>query len=636
MCRLGLAGILSALAAPADPHLPALLGDHMVLQRDVPVNIWGSADPGERIEVRLGSHRPESTVATSSGAWKVELPPLSPGGPFTLTVTGKRAVVVRDVLVGEVWLLSGQSNMNYALRRAAGGEAATEAAHHYALRLFKVPLRSSLQPEEGIDSSWKICSPETAADFSAVGYFFGDELHRALGVPVGLIQSEWSGSAAEEWTPKDLLESKPELAALTRQNQDPNALPEFGVDLSDFSLLRAADGHDAVPVAGLDGGDCRRCGFNWTADARDLFTLVAPEKGEAGYAVRIQGLLGADNTPVFTYQYREDDLPVDLSMYSGIRFRFRGKGSIGFSSVQPTVADGSDYEAKPLSAKAGWQSATIPFASLKQPGWGKQMPFTAFSLSAFKISARREGFERPSAGLFNAMIVPLTKFAIRGAAWYQGESNTGRAWQYRTLLPAMIQGWRRAWGRGDFPFLIVQLPNYGAGSTEPAGSTWAELREAQLLTARTVPSAGLVVTIDVGESDNVHPAQKQPVGHRLALRALSSVYGQAVVSSGPTYESMQVAAGAARLRFGNVGAGLATRNGTPVRGFAVAGEDRRFVWADAEIEGNEIVVRSASVPQPVAVRYGWADNPDCNLINKEGLPASPFRTDNWPAMTEKQ
>jgi sialate O-acetylesterase len=623
---------LAAAAVLAEPRLPALIGDHMVLQQGVPARIWGKANPGEAIDVTLGSNAPRSAVAGPDGAWQVMLGPLRSGGPFTMTVHGSRTVVVRDVMVGEVWVLSGQSNMTFPLSRSSTAATAIPAADHPDIRLYTVPQRSTEAPLEDAGASWQICTPESARGFSAVGYFFGEELHRRLGVPIGLIHSAWSGSRAEQWTPLDLLESSPELAPMAHPARGALGSPDFRLEFDDFELLRAPDGHDAVPLLNFDDGACPLCSFSWRSGAADGFSLTAPGYGGAGYAARIEGRADPSRPTVFKYRYREDSSPIDLSMYTGIRFRYRGEGHFRFSSLQPTITDADDYGGPSFRGTAEWRTAVIQFASLKQAGWGRQLPFTPFALTAFQVQIETGIDEMVPAGLFNGMVVPLERFTIRGAAWYQGEGNSGRAWQYRTLLPAVIRGWRRAWGQGDFPFLLVQLPNYGRASAEPSESSWAELREAQLLISKTVPNCPLTVTIDLGEADNVHPALKAPVGYRLALRALASVYGQEIVASGPLYDGMRVESGAIRIRFRQIG-GLAARGGGQLKGFAIAGADHKFVWADAAIEGDSVLVRSAAVPDPVAVRYAWAADPDCNLVNHEGLPASPFRTDDWPGIT---
>jgi sialate O-acetylesterase len=324
---------------------------------------------------------------------------------------------------------------------------------------------------------------------------------------------------------------------------------------------------------------------------------------------------------------------MDLRPYAGIRFWVRGSGSIQFQMLQPTITDADNYAAEMLPATSDWKQVTIWFKDLKQAGWGVALPFTPNALTGFLIvnmTAVGDPARAPS-GLYQGMITPLQSFRIRGAIWYQGEGNTWRAHQYRTLLPALIQGWRKGWGEGDFPFLIVQLPNHGS-SPELGDSIWAELREAQFLTAKTVANTGLAVAIDAGDPKNLHPPRKAEIGERLALWALGTTYGRKIVYSGPLYEGMKAEGHALRIRFRHAGSGLESRSGT-LKGFAIAGADKKFHWADARIDGNTVVVSSAEVDAPVAVRYAWAGSPECDLYDKESLPASPFRTDDWPGAT---
>jgi sialate O-acetylesterase len=298
--------------------------------------------------------------------------------------------------------------------------------------------------------------------------------------------------------------------------------------------------------------------------------------------------------------------------------------------LQPTIQDYDDYSTGDFQATSEWKQITIWFKDLKQAGWGVQEPFTIDALTGFAITNMTSvGYpERPPAGLYEAMIVPLQRYRIRGAIWYQGESNTGRAIQYRTLLPALIAGWRNGWSEGNFPFLIVQLPNHGE-SPELGDSIWAELREAQLLTMKTVPNTGLAVTIDVGDPKNLHPPRKEEIGQRLAKWALGTTYSRKMVYSGPIYDSMQIVGSEIKIHFLHSGTGLEARDET-IKGFSIAGEDRKFHWAKARIDGENVVVSSPDLASPVAVRYAWAGSPECSLYNKEGLPASPFRTDDWP------
>jgi len=342
---------------------------------------------------------------------------------------------------------------------------------------------------------------------------------------------------------------------------------------------------------------------------------------------------GPDEARV-TAKFHWDGSPVDLSAYSGIRFWVRGAGQFRLRTLQPTINDWDDYSASYQHADPEWKQITVLFRDLHQDGWGVVEDLTPSSMKglALEITPVSGYPHRPATGLYQAMIAPLVPYPVRGAIWYQGESNTLKAQDYRALLPNMIQSWRTASNHPDMPFLVVQLPNHGDVPEQPGDSAWAELREAQLLALQKVPHTGLAVTIDIGDPKDIHPHRKGEVGERLALWALATTYDQKLVYSGPLYESMQVEGGAIRIRFTHVGTGLLAKDG-PVRGFAIAGADRKFHWAAATIDGDSILVSSPEVPTPVAVRYAWGDSPECNLFNREGLPASPFRTDSWPGIT---
>lgn len=491
--------------AAADVKLPALIGDNMVLQRGRPLKVWGWAEAGERVTVSFRGREAEAT-ANDQGQWRVTLPALAEaGGPFTMTIAGRNSITFKNVLVGEVWVCSGQSNMQWPVAQAKDGPAEIAAANYPRIRLFQVPQATSQTPLVDVKSSWQECSPQTIPGFTAVGYFFGRDLHQKLNVPVGLIAASWGGTCAEAWT------SVPSL----RADRD------FDAQFANWDRLLAA-----YPQA-LE---------KWVATVEAWRKAVAAAKAE-----------GKPAPP------EPNDFP-----------------------------DGPDSPNRPGS-------------------------------------------------LYYAMIAPLTNYAIRGAIWYQGEANVERAYAYRKLLPLMIADWRQAWGL-DFPFYIVSLANFMAVQDEPSDSAWAELREAQSLTAAR-PNNGLAVTIDVGEADSIHPADKQTVGQRLALQAEGHTYGLDVPCDSPSYAGMRLEGDSIRIRFRGVYGGLVARGSEFPRGFAIAGADRKFVWASAHIEGDSVVVSSPEVKQPVAVRYAWADNPQGNLYNSAGLPAAPFRTDDWPGRT---
>jgi sialate O-acetylesterase len=459
---LGLAAGLSARAAAADVAPHALFTDHAVLQQGRTLPIWGTAANGEQVTVRLAGQ--EATTEAKDGRWRVELEPLPAGGPHQLTIEGQNKVVVDDVLIGDVWIASGQSNMEWPLRLTDGADEAIAGATDSKLRFFTVPHTSKAEPQSTVEGHWVVCSPDVAPNFSGVGYYFARELRQRFDRPVGIIGTYWGGTPAEAWTKREKLAATPGLAHI----------------------------------------------------------------------------LG--------------------------------------------------YERRPGD---GWY-----------PG-----------------------------GLYNGMIAPLAPFAITGAIWYQGESNADRAWQYRTLFPAMITSWRETWNQGDFPFLFVQLAPFKKIKPEPGESDWAELREAQLLSTKVLPQVGMAVITDVGEEEDIHPRKKQPVGARLAIAARKLAYGEELECSGPVFHCVTFDGPAATVHFEHAESGLEARGAT-LAGFSLAGEDRKFHPAQAEITGQATIrVTSPQVPRPVAVRFGWADFPVVNLWNKAGLPATPFRSDDFPVTT---
>lgn len=636
----------SALSLQGEPRLPHLFSDHMVLQSAAELRVWGWADPGESIEVNLaGTSR--QAIAAADGRWSVSLPAFPAGGPFVLEVRGKKTVRFKDVMFGEVWVASGQSNMTYALSAAANAAQEIPKANDPGLRFFTVPKRIALEPQaDTLPAHWEVCTSDIAKEFSAVAYFFARDLRRSLGVPVGIILSAWPGTAGEEWTDLESLRHDPILQPIAERwdsvSADDKAFAAhprpFSLEFDDFELLPAKP--DAAPVmfSNFDDGLSRvSTGGTWEyfwPDARDsVFELVAPGRGGKGYAAKISGALDGASYSRWEVSLRADHAPVDLSGFAGVRFWARGDGSFLFHTLQPTISDWDDYGSDPVKANPEWKEATFWFKDLKQQGWGVQQKLTLNEISGFYITAMTDLPDppRPPSGLYDGMVTPLLDYRIRGAIWYQGESNTQRAFQYGFLLPALIRGWRAAWKEGDFPFLIVQLPNQGNGA-EFSDSWWAELREAQLLTAKNVANTGLAVTIDVGESWNLHPPRKEEIGERLALWALGTTYGKKLEYSGPLFQNMRIDRKEARISFLHTGSGLVA-HGETLQGFTMAGADQKFHRATARIDGDAVVVSSPEVDAPVAVRYGWADSPECNLFNKEGLPASPFRTDDWPAAT---
>lgn len=510
---LAVLALAALTVAGADVTLNGMFTSNMVLQREMPVPIFGKAAPGEQVTVTIGEVSKTAT-AGEDGKWKVVFEPLTIAGPFEVKVAGANEVILTNVVMGDVWICSGQSNMAMGLASCLNAQEEIAAANFPDLRLYNYPRKVSQQPTDEVAGSWVPCSPTTVPGFSGVGYFFGRYLHQELGVPIGLINTSWGGTAAEAWTSLEKLQANPLFQSIFDR---------------------------------------------WA-------TLLAAY-------------------PAAMEKYNNETLP--------------------------------EWQRKADEAKAAGQ----PIPRRPQPPPGPDSP------------------NRP-ANLFNGMINPIVGVAIKGAIWYQGESNAGRAWEYRTLLPTMIEDWRERWGQGDFPFGIVQLANFRAVQTGPEDSAWAELREAQTVTALNDPNNGIAVIIDVGDAADIHPKDKQTVGKRLGLWALARVYGQDIVYYGPMYKSMAVEGNSIRISFDHVGGGLTTQatanapDPTTLVGFTIAGEDQQFVMAQATIDGATVVVRAEGVTAPVAVRYGWANNPVCNLFNAEGLPANPFRTDSWKLTTQ--
>ena len=462
-------------AARGDVSLPSIFGSHMVLQRDQKDRVWGKASPGEQITVRIADQTKTATP-DADGKWSVTLDPLPAGGPHKMFVEGKNTVTCDDVLVGEVWICSGQSNMQLSLAGANDADLEILTAKYPEIRLITVPAVGTQVPKDDFRGRWELCSPRTVPGFSAVGYLFGRTLHQALGVPVGLINDSWGGSACEAWVRRDILEKDPKYGPLIK---------------------------------------------NWQRMEQE------PEK------------------------HRNE------------------------------------------------------MAGNARPG-----------------------------NIYNGVLKPTIGYGIKGVIWYQGESNAGRAYQYRDLFPLMIQSWRDEWKIGDFSFYWVQLADFLAEKPEPGESAWAELREAQTMTLDRLPKGGQAVIIDIGEGKDIHPKNKQGVANRLARLALANDYGVHVPSQSPRYTSMEKSGNKIVLKFAHAGAGLQTFDVNELRGFSIAGADKKFVWAKAQIIGSGVIeVWSDKISEPAAVRYAWADNPVCNVYGRDGLPLTPFRTDEWPGVT---
>jgi sialate O-acetylesterase len=630
--------LLVSLITQAQLRLPSLISDGMVLQRDTPLKIWGWAKAGEKITVRF-NRQSYRTTTDANGKWEVKLPAMPAGGPFTMTITGTTQLTVNDMLIGDVWFCSGQSNMVHQLNIhdvTYANEIAT--ANYPQIRQFWVPTLTNLQgPQTDVPTGqWKKAVGPDVRPFSAVAYFFAKTIHQQYNVPVGIINASVGGTPIEAWISENGLNDFPALDATVTKNKDTSYVngltrrssamprPAPPVDLGMTGSTKwyepgyVPKGWRPINVPGYweDQGVKDLNGIVWYRREIDVPTAMIgrPATVFLGRIVDADELyINGKSVGRTTYMYpqRRYKLPADVLKAGKNILVVRVTNNSGKGGFVPDKPYSLFAGADTVDLKGTWQyKVGVAFRPIERGG---------FSGS---ISAQNQ----PTA-LYNAMVAPEIKYAIKGFCWYQGESNAGQPAEYASLLPALIADWRSRWQQGNLPFLYVQLPGFMDYTYQPSESGWAVLRESQLR-ALSVPNTAMVVAIDLGEWNDIHPDNKKDVGERLALAALKTAYGEKIVSSGPLYQSAKIDGNKIKLTFTNVGNGLTTRDGEAPGEFAIAGADKKFVWANASIEGNTIVVSSDEVPSPQYVRYAWADNPvNANLYNKDGLPASPFRTD---------
>lgn len=630
---------LSLASRPAEAaslRLARIFADHMVLQRDRPVRVWGWAEPGASVAVAIGEHA-VPTAAGPDGRWETLLPPFEAGGSWTLTVESGSTLTANDVLFGDVWVASGQSNMEWTLGSGVvNGEQEIAEADYPEIRFFTVPNVVSAGVRSDLDGGeWRACSPATAPQMSAVAYFFARHLHREKGVPIGIVDATWGGTPAEAWTSAEMTLSLPRYR--DRMTEILESDRDWEQELEENEARGAARQELIQDLEKAESHGAHRPEYDDTS----WKTVRLPNEEPLSDVVWLRRTVTLEAAPESVYRLRLGAFGnVDAVFVNGLRVYHRsGNAQTREVSVPAEVLKGGENLVA-IRALNGWNNQV----QVGQPGPLDLRPESGTPVIDLAGEWRYSNTVEPPmpeyvryshtpSFLYNGMIAPIAGYTLTGAIWYQGESNAGEAYAYRTLFPAMILDWRVRWREGSWPFLFVQLANWRARRPQPASSDWAELREAQLMTL-ALPDTGMAVAIDIGEADDIHPRNKQDVGKRLALAARKLAYGEDLVYSGPVYCSMEARGHEIVLSFDHVGSGLATRDDETLTGFAVAGEDRQFAWAEARIEGDRVVVASDLVPVPVAVRYGWADNPDANLANREGLPASPFRTDSWPGVTE--
>jgi sialate O-acetylesterase len=632
--------ILLIVPGQATVRLPQLISSGMILQREADVMIWGWADKNEAISLNF-LNQDYQTKANARGEWKVQLKNLPPGGPHTMTIKGHNTLVIEDILIGDIWVCSGQSNMNYRLRgaRSIYEKEIAEASNPW-IRSFTVPeTYNFIAPQEDMNNGeWIEATSETVLDFSAVSYFFAVELYKKYQIPIGLIHSSKSGSPAQAWISKEAIRAFPhyykeaityedqKLIENTREEerireeswfllanasdkglQSPETWYDPSTDISAWGSM-AIPGHITLePKDNVHGVFWFRKEIQIPADMVGREALLKMGRLVNSDSVYINGtFVGATG---HQWSPRNYEIPAGLLK--------EGANTIVIRLINHN-GKGGFLEGYPYQIRSGENTVELAGEWKYKPG------------AKMDVLPNRTQFSWKATGLYNGMISPLTNYSIKGVIWYQGEGNTGKPLEYESLFPCMIKNWRESWRQGDFPFLYVQLANFMEPTENPASSNWAMLRDAQRKTL-SVAKTGMAVSIDIGEAHDVHPMNKKDVGYRLALEAQRVAYNdETVVSAGPLYKSTEFKGNKMVVSFELFGSSLKIRKGEKLNYFAIAGADQNFLWAQAKIDNNKIIVWHPDIPEPVAVRYAWANNPEtANLVNSENLPASPFRTDDW-------
>ena len=631
--------ILLSSASYSQVKLPAIIRDSMILQRDVKLNIWGWASKNEKVNIKFNGKSYKITTG-ADGKWLVRLSPMKAGGPYAMEIKGSNTIVLREILVGDVWFCSGQSNMVHQMNLHDVTYAKEIAEANYPqIRQFLVATLTNLQgPVSDLPAgSWRPAVGEDVRSFSAVAYFFAKKIYEKYHVPIGIVNSSVGGTPIEAWTSEEGLKDFPSIINIVQKNKDtayvnginraatasikPNAPHDLGMLSAKkwFETDYIPKGWHTINVPGYweDQGIKDLNGVVWYRKEIDVPATMAGKAAK----VFVGRIVDADilfingrqvGSTAYMYPQRRYNVPADV---------LKGGKNIVVIKVTNNNGKGGFVPGKPYCLFAG--SDTIDLKGNWQYKVGQVFESPTSANSVASIVAQNQ----PTA-LFNAMVSPNINYTVKGILWYQGEANTRRAAEYSKLLPALIRDWRSQWNQPTLPFLYVQLPGFMEYNYLPSESQWAELREAQLKTL-SVPNTAMAVAIDLGEWNDIHPDNKKDVGERLALAAMKLAYGENIVHSGPIYVSSTVDRNEVVIRFDNIGSGLITNDGEAPSEFAIAGTDKKFVWAKARIENDHVIVWNDALVEPKYVRYAWADNPvNPNLYNKEGLPASPFRTDN--------
>lgn len=632
------------ISVSAQISLPKLFSSHMVLQRNIEIPVWGNAKPGTKISAVI-KNKKTTAVADANGKWMLHLPKFKAGGPYQLKIYETKnlqttLIKLDDILIGDVWLASGQSNMEFQLQQSKDAKAEIANANYPNIRFLLVEQNKKLLPQTNIQTKgWKVCDTNNVKDVSAVAYFFARKIQHDEHVPLGIIESTWGGTPIQAWTSKEKLLSFPNTANAVLAN---DTLTENDFVQDSIRLIRLWD----IVYHPQNNADKIIPFNNYTNStwATVQMPRLIKDFGIGNY----EGMMWLQKKVVLPENFSLQNITLHMG-HPEMNYSLYFNGTEICKNVW-NASPNHSYTIPQNIVKTGENIISLRLLMLWSGG-GLNPPADSIFITNgnTKISLAGEwvynknvepaipkiqNFQYYPSLLYNAMIHPVIPYGIKGFIWYQGEANDSAAYNYQKLFPMLIADWRERWQQGNLPFLFVQLANYKKQKAEPSESEWAELREAQSM-ALSQPNTGMACTIDIGDANNIHPTNKQEVGRRLALEAEKIVYKHQLVSSGPMYKNFKIEGNKIIIRFNNIGAGLITTNNASIAGFSIAGTDKKFYWADAIIKENEVIVSSKNVLQPVAVRYAWADNPVCNLINKNGLPAIPFRTDRWRGITQK-
>ena len=637
----------------ATVKLPAIFTSNMVLQQQSQVPFWGEAAPNKTVKITTSwNNKIIKTNANTSGKWKTLISTPVFGGPYNIEITDGKKLKLENVMIGEVWLCSGQSNMEMPLAgwgKIMNYEQEITAANYPNIRLFTVQRNISNQPLTDMISNsggWLTCSPQTVADFSAVAYFLGKNLYENLNIPIGLINSSWGGTIAEAWTSSNSLKTMPDFSSkvIAMENKSLNT-----DELKERYKQDSITWQNQVSKADRGFSNGKAVWTNQDLAEKDWKLMKVPDNWENQSLPNFDGVVWFRKTIDIPEDWQNNKLTLnldliddnDITYFNGVEVGHTDGWNLTRTYTIPAtlVKAGKAVIAVRVFDTAGgggmYGNAALMKLSLSQEkskslagNWQYKIGFNLTEIPIAPVTLNNPN--QPTV-LYNAMINPIIPFTIKGAIWYQGESNADKAYQYRELFPLMIKDWRKQWNV-NFPFYFVQLANYTAQLSEPSEAAWAELREAQLQTLH-LENTGMAVTIDIGDAKDIHPKNKQEVGRRLSLIARANAYKENIAFSGPIYDVYRIEGNTIRISFKYADNGLKTPNGEMLKGFAIAGVNHLFHWAEAQIIGNDVIVSCKDVENPIAVRYAWATNPGCNLFNKENLPASPFRTDDWPGIT---